>query len=473
MDEGKRESSREERIRCVREVVENGCTKAAILRGCVKLSCCRKTLMKDIREYKAGGKDLFVHGNTGRPPATTYPAELKKKIVALYLSGYTDCSFTQFAEVVLEDFGVRISDMTLHRWLKEELVVSPLSKKRTKKACKLLIRERMRKPDLTREESEAVAGVSYILDDEFAHPTRPRSKYFGEMVQMDASEYRWVEGCPKWHLHAAIDDATGELVGAWFDQQETLCGYYHVLEMILLRYGIPAKFYTDRRTVFEYERKGKKDEEKDTFTQFSACCRELGIDILVTSVSQAKGRVEKLNQTLQHRLPVELRRHGVDSMDKANAFLRDTYIGKFNERFSLLVPEDKASSVFQECPSAEKINQTLAVVSGRSVDQGNCIRYDRRRFFPYDKDGKRASVRPGTRALVIKAFDGSLFLNANDVIYALEETLERETHSLDFDQEKPKAALSERKRHIPPLTHPWKMSFHEQARKGKGDDYVE
>ena len=48
-----------------------------------------------------------------------------------------------------------------------------------------------------------------------------------------------------WHLHLAIDDATGRITGGWFDTQETLDGYYHVFHQILTTYGIPHKLITD------------------------------------------------------------------------------------------------------------------------------------------------------------------------------------------------------------------------------------
>ena len=133
------------------------------------------------------------------------------------------------------------------------MLVSPCSKKATKRLMEKKLRMLARKEHLSKAESEQVNAALAILDDADAHPRRPRSKYFGEMIQMDASELVWVKGAGKWHLHVAVDDATSEVVGAWFDTQETLDGYYHVLYMILKLYGIPSRFRTDRRTVFEYK----------------------------------------------------------------------------------------------------------------------------------------------------------------------------------------------------------------------------
>lgn len=104
-----------------------------------------------------------------------------------------------------------------------------------------------------------------------AHPRRLRCKYMGEMIQMDASQFYWIED-QQWYLHLAIDDATNTVVGAYFDYQETLNGYYQVFYQILTHYGIPAMFYTDKRTVFEYKRKNTLFDDEDTYTQFSYAC---------------------------------------------------------------------------------------------------------------------------------------------------------------------------------------------------------
>ena len=84
-----------------------------------------------------------------------------------------------------------------------------------------------------------------------------------------------------------------------FDTQETLNGYYHVFHQILTTYGIPYKFFTDRRTVFTYKKKNSPSIDEDTYTQFAYACKQLGVELGSSSVPQAKGRVERLNQTLQ------------------------------------------------------------------------------------------------------------------------------------------------------------------------------
>jgi len=234
---------------------------------------------------------LFSHHNKERKPVTTKPEETRKLVLQLYKEKYCSASFTHFAEILRDDYNISVSDGTLHSILKGALFVSPCSKKATKRTMEKRLRLIARKENLSKADSDHINAAFCMLDDADAHPRRPRSKYFGEMVQMDASEHVWVPGAGKWHLHVAIDDATSEVVGAWFDLQETLKGYFCVLYMILVLYGIPSLFRTDRRTVFEYSLLSKPDEEKDTFTQFAAACNTLGIGIEATSIPQRKGRV--------------------------------------------------------------------------------------------------------------------------------------------------------------------------------------
>ena len=100
-------------------------------------------------------------------------------------------------------------------------------------------------------------------------------------------------------LHLAIDKATSTIVGAWFDKHETLNGYYHIFYQILTKYGIPYKFLTDNRTVFNYMslNPNKRTIDKDVLTQYWYACKQLGIELETTSVSQAKGLIERTNGT--------------------------------------------------------------------------------------------------------------------------------------------------------------------------------
>ncbi len=122
-------------------------------------------------------------------------------------------------------------------------------------------------------------------------------------------------------LHAAIDDATGQVLAAYFDTQETLNSYYNIYYQILTKYGIPYLFKTDKRTVFEYNKKGTTLGEDNTFTQFAYSSAQLDTSIVTSSTSEFKPRIERLFGTLQTRLVSELRLAGITTIEEANKFL--------------------------------------------------------------------------------------------------------------------------------------------------------
>ena len=158
----------------------------------------------------------------------------------------------------------------------------------------------LKKAAKTQTEADAIQTNLVAAQD--AHTRRPRAPYFGELLQMDATSYEWIPGSI-WHLHLAIDDATGRIVGAWFDTQETLNGYYHVFQQILTDYGIPYKFFTDRRTVFTYKKKNLPHlSMRIPIHSLAYACHQLGVELESSSIPQAKRPCRTFNQTLQSRL---------------------------------------------------------------------------------------------------------------------------------------------------------------------------
>lgn len=317
-------------------------------RAALTLGCTKRHINRMLAGYRREGKAFFVHGNRGRKPATTIPEETRNTVVDLYRNKYYQANFRHYTELLEERENIRISPSSVAKILEAESILSPRVTKARKKRIK---KELLIKKENASSKKEADAIQANLVAVEDAHSRRPRCAYFGEMQQMDASPYEWVPG-QTWHLHLAIDDATGTVTGAWFDTQETLSGYYHVFHPILTNYGIPYQFFTDRRTIFTYKQKNSPSLDEDTYTQFAYACKQLGVLLESSSVPQAKGRVERLNQTLQSRLPVELRLAGITTIEGANEFLH-SYIKKFNAKFSLPIHHTK--SVFVEQPSDETI----------------------------------------------------------------------------------------------------------------------
>lgn len=427
----------------------NGNKKKAAL----KIGCSDRHINRLIKGYQEKGKAFFIHGNRGRQPAITLSPDIKQLILDLYRTKYYDCNLTHYAELLQEKEHITASVSTISSILRKEYILSPKANRSSKKAVKQELKDLQSKAT---SKKKAAIIQSSILDLQDSHPRRPRCAYFGEMLQMDASLHLWF-GESKTQLHIAVDDATGQIVGAYFDAQETLNGYYHVLHQILSCYGIPYQFFTDNRTVFEYKKKHETSVEKDTFTQFGYACKQLGIDIRTSSIPQAKGRVERMFNTLQSRLPVELRLENVTSIQQANQFLH-SYIKKFNKQFAL--PIDSIKSVFEKQPENDKINLTLAVLSSRKIDNGSCLKYQNQYYLPVNSCGHAVHHRKGTTAMVIRAFNGELYSCIGEQVYVLEVLPEHKLSSKAFDL----ATLPEapKKKYIPPMSHPWKKDSFER-----------
>lgn len=427
-------------------------------RAALTLGCTIRHINRMLAGYKTYGKVYFVHGNKGRQPANTIQNDVKITIIDLYRSKYYDANFTHFTELLDRHEGISLSVSSVSKILESEYILSPkVTRVKHKRIIKRL--KDLKKAAKTQTEADAIQTNLVAAQD--AHTRRPRAAYFGELLQMDATSYEWIPGSI-WHLHLAIDDATGRIVGAWFDTQETLNGYYHVFQQILTDYGIPYKFFTDRRTVFTYKKKNSPSLDEDTYTQFAYACHQLGVELESSSIPQAKGRVERFNQTLQSRLPIELRLAGITTIEAANEFL-NLQVKEFNAKFSL--PFNTIKSVFEEQPSNEKINLTLATLCERTVDTGHCLRHSNSYYKMLDKNGLQVHYRKGTKTMFIQAFDGKKYCCVNDAdIYALEAIPEHEAKSknLDLDYKEPKP----KKKYIPPMNHPWRKSiFHKFVQK--------
>ena len=162
------------------------------------------------------------------------------------------------------------------------------------------------------------------------HSPRARRPRLGELVQIDGSHHDWFEGrAAQCCLIAFIDDATGRVLAARFFAQETTQGYFAVLRLAVQRCGVPLALYSDRHAIFT-----KHDAEDDKPTQFERACLQLAIEPICANSPQAKGRVERLFQTLQDRLVKAMRLAGIHGMDQANDWL-DQYLQGHNGRFAV------------------------------------------------------------------------------------------------------------------------------------------
>lgn len=447
-----------EKYDVIKELVDHNGNKN---RASKKLGISRRQIDRLIIKYKEKGKSGFVHGNRGHAPSKALDKSISEDIILLYKSKYQDWNFNHFKDFLKKDETIDVSYNFIYKTLTKAGILSPKARKKTKRKYtkQKLLQEKKINLAMSDEQIETIINHEIALED--SHPRGEKPKYFGEVIEQDGSIHIWFGGI-KSCLHLAIDKATSTIVGAWFDHQETLNGYYHVLYQILTNYGIPYKFFTDNRTIFNYMslNPDKRTSDKDVLTQYGYACKQLGIELETSSVSQAKGLIERTNGTFQGRLVNELKLQGITTIEEANRYLLEVFVPYFNQRFAM--DYKKFSSVFETSPSEEKINYTLAVLTQRKIDNGNSIKYHNKYYQPY-LNNQIKCFSPKTECLVIKTFNGELLVTIDEQVFELKELSRNEKFSKNFDEV---GETKEKKKYIPPMTHPWKLaSFKKQIQR--------
>ena len=438
------------KYKTIKELVDHNGNKN---RACKKLGISRRQIDRLIIKYKEKGKSAFVHGNRNRKPVSTLDKSISEDIILLYKNKYQGWNFEHFKEFLKKEEDIDVSYKCIYTTLTKAGFISPKARRKTKRyATKArLLKEKKINNTMSDDQIDTIVNHEIALED--SHPRGEKPKYFGEIIEQDGSIHLWF-GDKKTCLHLAIDKATSTIVGAWFDNQETLNGYYRVLYQILTKYGIPYKFFTDNRTVFNYMslNPDKRTSDKDVLTQYGYACKQLGIELETSSVSQAKGLIERTNGTFQGRLVNELKLNGINSIEEANKYLLEVFVPNFNERFAMNYK--KFESVFEEAPSIDKINYTLAILTPRKIDNGNSIKFQNKYYQPYSNNELKCFM-PKTDCLVIKAYDGSLVVSIDEQILELKELSRNERFSKNFEEEQ---TVKERQKYIPPMSHPFKAA---------------
>lgn len=448
----------QEKYEVIKELVDHNGNKN---RASKKLGISRRQVNRLIIKYKEKGKEGFIHGNRSRKPINALNKSISEDIILLYNSKYQEWNFNHFNDFLKKNENINVSYDFIYKTLTKEGIISPKARKKTKRKHmkQKLLQEKKINLAMNNKQIENIINHEIALED--SHPRGEKPKYFGEIIEQDGSIHMWFGGI-KTCLHLAIDKATSIIVGAWFDYQETLNGYYHVFYQILTKYGIPYKFFTDNRTVFNYMslNPDKRTTEKDVLTQYGYACKQFGVELETSSVSQAKGLIERTNGTFQGRLVNELKLHGIMTIEEANKYLIEVFVPYFNERFAM--DYKKFKSVFESSPSEEKINYTLAVLTPRKIDNGNAIKYKNKYYQPYLGNQIKCFF-PKTECLVIKAFNGDLLVSIDEQVLELKELSRNKRFSKEFDE---KIEVKEKKKYIPPMSHPWKVaSFKKQIQK--------
>jgi len=300
-----------------------------------------------------------------------------------------------------------------------------------------------------------------------AHPMRERRARFGELIQIDGSPHDWFEGRGDYcTLLVFIDDATGRLTQLRFAPTETTLGYMHVLHDHILVHGVPVALYSDKHSIF---RINAKDADPEAETQFSGAARELGIDCIHAHSPQAKGRVERVNQTLQDRLIKEMRLAGINNMDSANTLLPG-YIKDFNRRFAV-VPKDTADAHLAYPDTRVALLRTLSVQVAKTLSKNLSCQHENQ-LLQVSTSGTGLGLR-GAQVRIHQHFDGSreLLWKKRKLTYGVMDKPQRQSPVADgksVNAQVDKAVARRNTEHKPAANHPWrKMTVGKSAHDGQ------
>jgi transposase len=284
-----------------------------------------------MRAWRADGDKGLVSRQRGRVSPHRLEASKRARVEELLRGKYPDFGATLAAEKLGEREGIEVSRETVRR-LQIELGLARARRRRSARV----------------------------------HSPRERRPRFGELIQIDGSPHDWLEDRgPRCTLIVFIDDATGRLVALRFAPVETTKAYLSALRTHVLAHGVPLAFYSDRHGIFRIN--AKEAESGDGLTEFGRVAERLRIELIQATTPQAKGRVERANQTLQDRLIKEMRLAGVRDIAGAQAFAQD-FMETWNTRFAR-PPLEEADAHRPWTKGPEALDEALARREERTLSK--------------------------------------------------------------------------------------------------------
>ena len=244
------------------------------------------------------------------------------------------------------------------------------------------------------------------------HSLRDPSPRRGILIIIDGTPHDWFGNGLKQSLHLAIDDATGEFLAGWFMKEETLEGYCHLLYLILTKYGIPISFYSDNYAVF-------KSPTDKNLTTFGKICEKLGIEMIYAGSPEAKGKVEKGNDTIQQRLLNDIKRFNITSVDQLNIWFNKFYCKYLNRKFAYEPKEDKSEFIpLTKDFRKNELNNLFVIKTNRTILKGNSISINNHYYIPVDKQNKPIPMFKGSSVEVWEnIFDHSIKIFKNSKLH--------------------------------------------------------
>jgi transposase len=399
-----------------------------------QLSLSIRQVRRLIARYREEGAPGLVHGNRGRAPNNRLNEAVRARIMELAEGEYKDYNDSHFTEELVEQYGMEVSRSTVRR------IRRAAGQKSSRK----------RRPPQHRSRRE-------------------RREQAGMLLQTDGSRHDWLEGRGPWlTLIAYIDDATNEVLGANFRDEEDAAGYFLGLKEICLKRGIPGAIYADRHTIFQSPMKATVEQElggEQPRSQLGRLLNGIGIELIAARSPQAKGRIERLWGTFQDRLVKDLRKAGARNREEANQVL-ERFIPRHNQRFR--VKPAQSGTAYVPWPKEYQVEDFFCFKHTRTVTNDNTIPFDGHRM-QIPAGPKRRSYAKA-KVDVLQHLDGRLevryqgerlaiFDPANQApvrVKKFQPAPGHETPKPEYKTEKSHQTPRQQKSHKPAADHPWR-----------------
>jgi len=292
------------------------------------------------RRYEIYGYDGLYDRRRKKPSPKRVPFDIAEKVLRLYREKHFDFNISHFYDKLRKEYKIELS----YNWVRLALQGAGLVEKRTR-------HDKHRK-------------------------RRPRRPLVGMMLYIDGSPHDWFGNGTEYDLVTVSDDANNEMCNIELVNEEDSLICMRMLKGVVEKKGIFCSLYTDRASHFFLTEKAGEEVSKDKLTQIGRALQEMGIQHIPSYSPQARGRQERLNETLQGRIPQELRLRGIKTLKEANKYLKTEYLKEHNRRFARK-PEQKGSA-FIKVPDTVDLDKIFCFKHERVVNNDNTISFNHR-----------------------------------------------------------------------------------------------
>jgi transposase len=395
------------RLHVIHKVMEEELTQ---VEAAEILTLSERQIGRIVKRIREEGDEGIQHRSRGKESRRRLPKRLKDRVVELYLQRYKGFGPTFTAEKLFEIDAIDLSKETVRKWLIEAGQW-----------------QRGRKPRTHRQ-------------------WRERKSHCGQMLQMDGSHHDWFEGRrPKCVLMGYIDDATGRIFCRFYEYEGTIPAM-DSFKRYIRAYGIPMSVYFDKHTTYKSTAEPSIEDEingTEPLSEFGRALRELGVNLIHAHSPQAKGRVERMFNTLQDRLVKEMTLRGINTTEEANTFLK-SHLSSHNKQFAVKPKEQ--NDLHRDIPKGLNLDKILCIRTERTLRNDSTIAHN----------GKLYQIQEAVKSkkvLVQERVNGTMLITHNDVSLKFKEITTRPEK-----QQKPERILRKRKGHTPSVDHPWRKS---------------